>query len=884
MHLDSASFDVSISGTSGGNYEDLNTADTATVTISDTIDTTTVTLGDVNVSEGDPSFTYGATVNNAVDPTGSDLVVTLSNGVEITIAAGATSGTSATQAIQGDDVHLDSASFDVSISGTSGGNYEDLNTADTATVTISDTIDTTTVTLGDVNVSEGDPSFTYGATVNNAVDPTGSDLVVTLSNGVEITIAAGATSGTSATQAIQGDDVHLDSASFDVSISGTSGGNYEDLNTADTATVTISDTIDTTTVTLGDVNVSEGDPSFTYGATVNNAVDPTGSDLVVTLSNGVEITIAAGATSGTSATQAIQGDDVHLDSASFDVSISGTSGGNYEDLNTADTATVTISDTIDTTTVTLGDVNVSEGDPSFTYGATVNNAVDPTGSDLVVTLSNGVEITIAAGATSGTSATQAIQGDDVHLDSASFDVSISGTSGGNYEDLNTADTATVTISDTIDTTTVTLSATPEVSEDGGTVTYTATVNNAPDDSDLVVTLSNGVEITIAVGETSNSEDDIMTAGDLAGFLAAGKFTVTIDDSTGGNYEAIDITDDATVDIDFDVTITNLTPKIDGGDVSVDEDDLADGSDPAPKDSLTQEGTFTISAPDGVASLTIGGTDAEHTFITNDVFTAGSFTTALGNTLSITGFDGSVITYTYELLDNEDHAIGAGENDLFEDLDVVLTDSDTDSTSGTLSVRIVDDVPTINSIMDAVMASQSGITVAGMYDADFGADGLDLLSVALNAGGQFSGAAVVFDQTADTPTSGVTQVDVDDAGTGLNLFIFFYTVTPDPVSASGDGSVELVAFTDPDNPGGSPFFTLTVEADGTYDFTLHDTSIITRKEVDTTLVQTGGNTASLDLGGLVVTADAPPQDTVNFTTHGLGAGNATWGQGETFTLD
>ena len=489
VYIDPSTETFSVIGASGGGYDELlasvpgGTTDeagnpTVSVDVLDTIDTTTVTLGDVNVSEGDPSFTYGATVNNAVDPTGSDLVVTLSNGVEITIAAGATSGTSATQAIQGDDVHLDSASFDVSISGTSGGNYEDLNTADTATVTISDTIDTTTVTLGDVNVSEGDPSFTYGATVNNAVDPTGSDLVVTLSNGVEITIAAGATSGTSATQAIQGDDVHLDSASFDVSISGTSGGNYEDLNTADTATVTISDTIDTTTVTLGDVNVSEGDPSFTYGATVNNAVDPTGSDLVVTLSNGVEITIAAGATSGTSATQAIQGDDVHLDSASFDVSISGTSGGNYEDLNTADTATVTISDTIDTTTVTLGDVNVSEGDPSFTYGATVNNAVDPTGSDLVVTLSNGVEITIAAGATSGTSATQAIQGDDVHLDSASFDVSIS-TSGGNYEDLNTADTATVTISDTIDTTTVTLGDV-NVSEGDPSFTYGATVNNAVD--------------------------------------------------------------------------------------------------------------------------------------------------------------------------------------------------------------------------------------------------------------------------------------------------------------------------------------------------------------------------------------------------------------------
>ena len=78
------------------------------------------------------------------------------------------------------------------------------------------------------------------------------------------------------------------------------------------------------------------------------------------------------------------------------------------------------------------------------------------------------------------------------------------------------------------------------------------------------------------------------------------------------------------------TITNLTPAAGGGDVTVNEDDLlasrgageSAGSDPS-KESLTQTGTFTISSPDGIKSLTIDG----HTVISNGVFTATSFTTS-----------------------------------------------------------------------------------------------------------------------------------------------------------------------------------------------------------------------------------------------------------------
>ncbi|WP_272701724.1 immunoglobulin-like domain-containing protein, partial [Desulfovibrio sp. Fe33] len=353
-----------------GNYENLNTDDTATVTVSDTVDTTTVTLGDVSVDEGG-NATITATVDNAPQ---TDLTLNLSNGETVTIAAGTTTG-SATFAVQGDDPYVDGGSFTVGIDSATGGNYENLNTDDTATVTVSDTVDTTTVTLGDVSVDEGG-NATITATVDNAPQ---TDLTLNLSNGETVTIAAGTTTG-SATFAVQGDDPYVDGGSFTVGIDSTTGGNYENLNTDDTATVTVSDTTDTTTVTLGDVSVDEGG-NATITATVDNAPQ---TDLTLNLSNGETVTIAAGTTTG-SATFAVQGDDPYVDGGSFTVGIDSATGGNYENLNTDDTATVTVSDTVDTTTVTLGDVSVDEGG-NATITATVDNAPQ---TDLTLNLSNG---------------------------------------------------------------------------------------------------------------------------------------------------------------------------------------------------------------------------------------------------------------------------------------------------------------------------------------------------------------------------------------------------------------------------------------------------------------------------------------------------------------
>ena len=219
------------------------------------------------------------------------------------------------------------------------------------------------------------------------------------------------------------------------------------------------------------------------------------------------------------------------------------------------------------------------------------------------------------------------------------------------------------------------------------VSFTLT-NPDPDGQDIVVTIDGGDpsgSVTVPIGPEDIDDDTDGFANSIASV------------SGDSEFENLTTTGTTGVDIDYGVLISDLTPELEGGDVTVDEDDLlatrgvdeSDGSDHSPE-STTQQGTFTINAPDGIDDLTIGG----NAVITNGTFAVTSFTTGLGNTLSITGFNSVTgeITYTYELVDDEDHS-GAGDDDeLFENFTVVLTDTDNDSDTGTLSVRIVDDVP------------------------------------------------------------------------------------------------------------------------------------------------------------------------------------------------
>ncbi|MCI9878210.1 immunoglobulin-like domain-containing protein, partial [Pseudomonas atacamensis] len=521
VYKDAGSVQATITSATGGNFENLvpSTAPAVT-TVTDTIDTSTVKLtADTSVAEGG-TVTYTATVGAPV--TGSPVVVTLANGQTITIGVGQTTGTAT--AVAANDALTGNAPITNSITGVTGGNFEDLVADKTpVSTTVTDVNDTTNLSLSASNsVAEGG-QITYTATLTNAA---GSPVTVTLSNGAVITIDAGKTTGTVNVPA-PADDVYKDAGSVQATITSATGGNFENLVPSTTPAITqVTDTIDTSTVKLtADTSVAEGG-TVTYTATVGAPV--TGSPVVVTLANGQTITIGVGQTTGTAT--AVAANDALTGNAPITNSITGVTGGNFEDLVADKTPVSTsVTDVTDTTNLSLSATgSVAEGG-SIVYTATLTNAA---GSPVIVTLSNGAVITIKAGETTGT-ATVPAPSDDVYKDGGSVQATITSATGGNFENLvpSTAPAVT-TVTDTIDTSTVKLTADTSVAE-GGTVTYTATVGAPVTGSPVVVTLANGQTITIGVGQTTGTATAVAANDALTGNAP---ITNSITGVTGGNFE------------------------------------------------------------------------------------------------------------------------------------------------------------------------------------------------------------------------------------------------------------------------------------------------------------------------------------------------------------
>ena len=85
----------------------------------------------------------------------------------------------------------------------------------------------------------------------------------------------------------------------------------------------------------------------------------------------------------------------------------------------------------------------------------------------------------------------------------------------------------------------------------------------------------------------------------------------------------------------------------------------------------------------------------------------------------------VISYSYTLLDNEAHPSAAGQNSIFEDFEVILTDADNDIDIDTLSVQIVDDVPTAVNDTANQVGENNPVVINAFANDTFGADGVDI---------------------------------------------------------------------------------------------------------------------------------------------------------------
>ena len=326
------------------------------------------------------------------------------------------------------------------------------------------------------------------------------------------------------------------SDSFTVVISDGNGG-----STTSTVSVDVASVIDVVTVQLTSQSaghdVVEGG-SVVYTAIVGSPV--TDSPLVVTLSNGAVISIAVGATSGSSDPVAVRVDDAYVQGdQQLSVGIHSVSGGNFEQVVAAGTVVNTVVDDADSTSVTLSadKTAITEAGGSITYTATLGAA-----SQGVTTVHTTLgDITIADGATSGTLVHQVAASDDVYRDAGSISNAITGAAGGNFEALAPVTTPVVTaVNDTVTPVTVHLSSQTAGQDvvEGSSITYTASLDYAVTGSPLVVTLSNGAVISIAVGATRGSSDPVAVRADDAYMQGDQPLSVGIQLVSGGNFEQV----------------------------------------------------------------------------------------------------------------------------------------------------------------------------------------------------------------------------------------------------------------------------------------------------------------------------------------------------------
>ena len=324
--------------------------------------------------------------------------------------------------------------------------------------------------------------------------------------------------------------------------------------------------------------------------------------------------------------------------------------------------------------------------------------------------------------------------------------------------------------------------------DGATVTQVVPTTAATaavavaESGDTTIIGKYGV-LTISADGSYSYQRDADSPGDVEDV-----FTYTL---TDGDND----TDTATLTISIGnatPTITDLTPSTAGGDATVYEKALdGQGSEPA-LTSESAQGSFKIQSPDGIKSLTIGSTIV----IADDVFTAAVITTPMGNELNIQSYDAATgeVVYVYTLKDAELHTKPALDTELFEHFTVQLVDQDDDTIGGTLSVKIVDDVPSILAnataapaltVDETTLTTDATVAIpAALFTVTAGADGeaSRVYSLAVDAAVESGLVDTATGETVLLKLVGDKVLGyVSDAGTEVTVF---------ELSLVGDTSLKL----------------------------------------------------------------------------------------------
>ena len=320
--------------------------------------------------------------------------------------------------------------------------------------------------------------------------------------------------------------------------------------------------------------------------------------------------------------------------------------------------------------------------------------------------------------------------------------------------------------------------------DDGPVAVNDAATVEEDQPVVIEVFSNDTEGADGVDITTITFDDTGTAGDVV-YNGDGTFTFTpepgFEGETTFTYTIVDGDGDPST---ATVTISgppDSEPVISVENGVVDEAGLTDASDP----SEFETGSFDFdTGNDTVASLVVGGVD-----VTNGGTVTGTY-----GVLTVTLNQDGTYSYDYELTgatdDHNDPTSTDTPEGVADVFDVVLTDSDGDTASTTLTIDVLDDGPIATDDSASQANENDPITVDVFANDDPGADGVDIDAGVNVVPGSLSGTGTLVDNGDGTFTYTPGPGEEDPV-------TFEYTIT----DADGDTStatvtIDLVADSEP----------------------------------------------------------------------------------------
>ena len=454
---------------------------------------------------------------------------------------------------------------------------------------------------------------------------------------------------------------------------------------------------------------------------------------------------------------------------------------------------------------------------------------------------------------------------------------------------------------------------PEAKADTGTVTEDGTAlegnvitggtSNSADVADSL-----GADATQVTGVSKGSSTTEQT-GNVGGTGLAGDYGTLILNSDGSYSYTVD-PNNATVnalkdggkltetfsytikDADGDWSTTTLTITINGhtdgvpsitpndqngssvgGQITVYESGLSTGSN-ASAASESASGTIQINAGDGLSSINIGG----QTFSLSQLQSLSSSNPSaainvVGGTIVLNGFtaNSSVggiptsgsLSYTYTLNNAQTHSAVGNDDLLLSGIPLSVTDAGGVTTTGSLVVQVIDDVPTAVNDSNSIPVGSLAVVTGNVVSTDTkGADGARVTTVKADTA---NGLDVTIDPVGNYPVVGkYGTLTIHSDGS--------YSYARNAGSAGGVSDVFTYTLTDGDNDKATAQLTITI-ADAT------PTSTIPTAGGATTTVYESG----LNGGTEASTNKETTSGTISFTSpDGLAASDAIKLGGHTLT--